>query len=86
MDKKYDVIIFGAGIAGLTVAHELIKNNLKIAIVEKENIIGGMARTSRYPDNMPTEHSWRGYGPFYSNTYNIMKEIFLILIKKKTFG
>jgi len=75
MDKKYDVIIFGAGIAGLTVAHELSKNNLKIAIIEKENIIGGMARTSRYSDNMPTEHSWRGYAPFYNNTYQLMKEI-----------
>ena len=75
MDIKYDVVIFGAGIAGLTVAHELSKYNLKIAIVEKENIIGGMARSSRYDDNMPTEHSWRGFGPFYKNTFNIMKDI-----------
>jgi len=72
---KYDIVIFGGGIAGLTVAHELSKYNLKIAIIEKEIMIGGMARTSRYPNNMPTEHSWRGYGPFYKNTFNIMKEI-----------
>jgi uncharacterized protein with NAD-binding domain and iron-sulfur cluster len=76
MNKNYDIIIFGAGIAGLTVAHELCKYNLKIAIIEKENIIGGMARSSRYSDNLPTEHSWRGYAPFYTNTFNIMKEIY----------
>jgi uncharacterized protein with NAD-binding domain and iron-sulfur cluster len=73
--QKYDIVIFGAGIAGLTVAHELSKYNLKIAIVEKEDIVGGMARTSRYTYNMPTEHSWRGYGPFYINTFQVMKEI-----------
>ena len=74
---NYDIVIFGAGIAGLTVAHELLKNSptIKIAIIEKENIIGGMARSSRYSDNMPTEHSWRGYAPFYYNTYELMKEI-----------
>jgi len=68
--EKYDIIIFGGGIAGLTVAHELSKYNLKIAIIEKESIIGGMARSDRY-----TEHSWRGYAPFYKNTFQIMKEI-----------
>ena len=74
--QKYDIVIFGGGIAGLTIAHELLKYNLKIAIVEKENIIGGMARTSRYTsNNMPTEHSWRGYAPFYINTFQIMNEI-----------
>jgi glycine/D-amino acid oxidase-like deaminating enzyme len=26
--QKYDIVIFGAGIAGLTVAHELSKYNL----------------------------------------------------------
>jgi hypothetical protein len=73
--QKYDIVIFGAGIAGLTTAHELSKYNLKIAVIEKEDIIGGMARTSRYTNNMPTEHSWRGYGPFYINTFQVMKEI-----------
>jgi monoamine oxidase len=37
--QKYDIVIFGGGIAGLTTAHELLKYNLKIAIVEKENIL-----------------------------------------------
>ena len=24
---------------------------------------------------IPTEHSWRGYGPFYYNTFDILKQI-----------
>jgi hypothetical protein len=77
----YDIIIFGGGIAGLTIAHELIKQNFKILIVEKENEIGGMARSIRInkTDNMkygiPSEHSWRGYAPFYKNCFEIQKQI-----------
>ena len=38
----YDVIIVGAGIAGLNAARLLNNNNRKICILEKTNRIGGM--------------------------------------------
>ena len=67
--------IYGCGISGLTIAHELIEKGFKVEIYEKNSIAGGMARTFRYNNGVPTEHSWRGFGPFYKNTYNIMKRI-----------
>lgn len=33
---KYDIVIIGAGIAGATIARELSKFNLKVAVIEKE--------------------------------------------------
>lgn len=69
------VIIIGGGISGLTVAHELINKGFKVDIYEKNHIGGGMARSVRINGNIPTEHSWRGYGPYYYNTYQIMKQI-----------
>ena len=69
------VIIIGGGLAGLTIAHELVKYNFNVTIFEKQNILGGMAKSIRVKNNIPTEHSWRGYGPFYYNTFNIMKQI-----------
>jgi len=69
------VTIFGAGISGLTVAHELVEKGYNIEIYEKDKIAGGMARSFRYKNGVPTEHSWRGYGPFYHNTFEIMKRI-----------
>lgn len=72
------IIIFGAGISGLTVAHELIEKGFDVEIYEKNSIAGGMARSFRNKDNIPTEHSWRGYGPFYHNTFEIMKRIPLV--------
>ena len=72
--------IYGCGISGLTLAHELIEKGFQVEMFEKNKIAGGMARTFRYENGVPTEHSWRGFGPFYRNTFNIMKRI---PIKKK---
>jgi len=71
----YDIIIFGGGLSGLTLAHELIKKKFKILIVEKNNELGGMVRSDTKKTLYPSEHSWRGYAPFYKNTFQLMKEI-----------
>lgn len=34
-----------------------------------------MAKTRREYNNVPSEHSWRGYAPFYKNTFEILKRI-----------
>jgi phytoene dehydrogenase-like protein len=39
--KKYDVIIIGAGISGLTAGTFLSKNGLKVLLVEKNTVVGG---------------------------------------------
>jgi hypothetical protein len=73
------ISIFGAGISGLTIAHILCVNGFKVTLYESENIIGGMARSKRENvSGVPTEHSWRGYAPFYHNLNNIIKQIPLI--------
>ncbi len=41
-----------------------------------------MARSVRDENNVPTEHSWRGYGPFYYNLFKLLKEIPLKNSKK----
>jgi uncharacterized protein with NAD-binding domain and iron-sulfur cluster len=70
------VAIFGAGISGLTVAHELISRGFQVDVYEKDSVVGGMAKSLRMQNNnMPTEHSWRGYAPFYKNTFQIQKQI-----------
>ena len=70
-----DIIIFGGGLSGLTLAHELVKKQFKILIIEKDEELGGMARSNSHKNLFPSEHSWRGYGPFYKNTFQLMKEI-----------
>ena len=47
---KNDVIIIGAGPSGLSAAKEFIDNDITVSIIEKNNKVGGLARTIKYKD------------------------------------
>ncbi len=42
------VVIVGAGIAGLTAAERLISTGVDVTVIEREERVGGLARSSRY--------------------------------------
>ncbi len=48
--KSDDVVIIGAGPAGLTAAYQLYKRGKKSVILEKDNVVGGISRTVKYKD------------------------------------
>lgn len=73
MTKK--IIIIGGGIAGLTTAHELLKKDLKVHLFESTSELGGLAKAIRNKDGIMEEYSWRGFGPFYNNFFDILKQI-----------
>ncbi len=73
---KRSVAIFGGGIAGLTVAHELVERGHDVVLYEKDSFLGGMAKSVRDLFNgVPSEHSWRAYAHFYDNLYDILGRI-----------
>ena len=45
MSGRYDFVILGAGIAGLTAARELVRSGKRVLLVEKSAETGGLART-----------------------------------------
>ena len=70
----YDVCIIGGGIAGLTAAYEISSSsNLKVCVIERDNIIGGVAKSWKNKDNVFIEHSWRGFPIVYKNIRQIME-------------
>lgn len=77
MSRGQTVIVIGAGISGLSTAHYLQKYGYQIIVVETLNVPGGMARSERNQAdfNTPSEYSWRGFGPWYHNSFSVMKEI-----------
>lgn len=72
------VIVLGAGIGGLTAAHELAKRNIQVVVYERNDRVGGLARSAYYiKDNKkyPVEYSWRVYGTGYKNLQRVLQEI-----------
>lgn len=47
-ENKVDIVILGAGPAGLAAAHKLIKNGKSVLVVEKDKQVGGMSKTIDY--------------------------------------
>ncbi|MDQ3098608.1 MAG: FAD-dependent oxidoreductase [bacterium] len=43
--KKYDFVVLGAGVAGLSFAWKMAKNGKTVLVLEKESVVGGLSRT-----------------------------------------
>ncbi len=69
------VLIMGAGIGGLTAAHILAQRGFKVTVIERNDTIGGLARSSYSKLGLPTEYCWRIYGPKYVHLKRILREI-----------
>lgn len=71
------VAIYGAGIAGLSAAHEFAKHGWQVSVYESNLEAGGFFRSARAAGdhNMPSEYSWHGLGPWYHNAFDLMREI-----------
>lgn len=67
MERKQNILIVGAGITGLVCALELLKKGYNVTVIEKENKVGGLARSFNY-ENMIFD-----IGPhrFFSNKASI---------------
>jgi len=50
MNEKYDIIIAGSGISGMSLAYYCAKDGLKVLVIEKNKILGG-SFTTEYTEN-----------------------------------
>ena len=50
IDEKYDVVVVGAGIGGLTAAALLAKRGLKVLVIEQHYLPGGCCTSIRRKD------------------------------------
>ena len=74
MNNKYDYIIVGAGPTGLTLAYLLSKYRKTVAIIEKDNIIGGCHSVKRV-NGLFTEHGPRIYIDNYLNFTRLIENM-----------
>ncbi|STZ88965.1 amine oxidase [Mycolicibacterium fortuitum] len=72
------VAIFGAGVAGLTAAHELAERGYRVTVFERK-ALGGKARSIPAPSPsgspLPAEHGFRFFPGFYRNVTDTMRRI-----------
>ena len=73
--RYYDLIVVGAGPAGLALAHTSSSIYRRVLIIDKELEIGGCHRVKRNADGMFTEHGPRIYLSVYYNLFNLMEEM-----------
>jgi hypothetical protein len=73
--RYYDLVIVGAGPAGLALAHTSSSLYRRILIIDKELEIGGCHRVKRDVDGLFTEHGPRIYLSIYYNFFNLMNEM-----------
>jgi uncharacterized protein with NAD-binding domain and iron-sulfur cluster len=71
-----NVAVFGAGVAGLSAAHELARRGHRDEVYERNDTADGFFRRGRRErDDLPTEYSWHGFGPWYHNTFDLLRQI-----------
>jgi len=86
--KQYDIIIIGAGISGLSLAHYCAKAGLKVLVIEKSDRVGGCFHSHRFGGD--TADFWLELGAHtcynsYGNLIGIMQDCRLLdsIIKRE---
>jgi monoamine oxidase len=77
------IAIIGGGLAGLTSAYYLVKNNFKVILYEGNNRLGGRI----YSDKFPNGQTYENGGEFIDSTHdeliNLLKEFNLLIDNQK---
>jgi phytoene dehydrogenase-like protein len=69
--ESHDVVIVGAGLAGLAAARQLAINGLDVIVVEASDSVGGRVRTDRV-DGLQLDHGFQLFNPAYPEAARVL--------------
>lgn len=72
--KEPRVVVIGGGLAGMTVAKELLKHGLRVVVLEASSRLGGKAGADLV-DSTYEEHGYHVFPGWYANTRQLLREL-----------
>jgi monoamine oxidase len=71
----HDVVIIGAGLAGLSCARRLVERGLDVVVLEARDRVGGRTENGELPDGQPIELGGQWIGPGQTRMYELVDEL-----------
>jgi monoamine oxidase len=81
-----DVVVVGAGLAGLVAARDLMRSGLEVAVVEARDRVGGRVLNAELPGGAPIEAGGQWVGPGQTEILDLIAELGLSLFPTHTEG
>ncbi|MFE0654619.1 flavin monoamine oxidase family protein [Streptomyces sp. NPDC059534] len=75
MEKSADVVIIGAGVAGLVAARNLVRNGADVMVLEARDRVGGRLLNEELPGGAPVEVGGQWVGPTQHHAIELIREL-----------
>lgn len=85
-NKKYDAIVVGAGLSGLTSAYNLSLANRSVLVLEAADRVGGRTNTVEFADGSCADLGGMWIGPLHEKMKSLVNELGLELIDQYDTG